>query len=81
MISQKITNVQKLLELLVDPQTITPPSRELIAHSARLLKDCAANVRDMETQVVPRRQRLNEEHLRSGKIRMLGIIPRDEAHL
>ena len=81
MISQKITNVQKLLELLADPATVSQPSRELIAHSARLLKDCADNVREMEEQVVPRRQRLNDEHLRSGKIRILGVIPRNEAFL
>jgi hypothetical protein len=81
MISHKITTVQKLLEVLADPSTVSPPPLALIRLAAKQLKDCAANVRDMEEQVIPRRQRLTDEHLASGKIRVLGIIPRNEAFL
>ena len=81
MISEKIASVSKLLTVLADPATLGVAPRQVLEMAARQLRDCAANVKQLEENVVPRRQRLGEEHLKSGKVVLLGIIPRNEALL
>lgn len=79
MLSHKLQRLKTFLDLAAHGQVT--PNRGALEAAYRMAVDCTEQARQMEERVIPRRQRLTDEHLASGKVRVLGIIPRNEAFL
>lgn len=77
MLSLKLMRLEKFLALAAAAQ-VSPPLAAVRA-ALRIATDCRHQAEHLEGQVIPRRQRLDDEHLRSGKVTLFPVIPRDGA--
>ena len=77
MLSHKLKCLEQFLQLAASGM-ISPPPAALKA-AARQATDCRNQAEQLELRVIPRRQRLEDHHLKDGKVTLLPIIPRDQA--
>lgn len=77
MLSHKMNSLVNLLSLAAHGQVM--PERAVLKVAHRVASDLQKQVAALEAAQVPRRQRLHDDHLASGKVVMLGIVPRNEA--
>lgn len=77
MLSLKLMQLEKLLAL-ASSNAVMPPAAAFKA-ALRVAIDCRRQAEHLEAQVIPRRQRLDDEHLMSGKVTLFPVIPRDGA--
>jgi hypothetical protein len=79
MLSNKLRSIMMSLELAADAKAT--PTRPFLQALYRQQKDALEEALRMEQQVIPRRQKLTAEDMKSGKVVCLPIYPRDEAVL
>jgi hypothetical protein len=76
MISQKMKQLTVLLEFAATGAISPSQATFRVAH--RVALDLQKQILALEQAQIPRRQRLHDDHLASGKVVMLGIVPRIE---
>lgn len=79
MLSHKLQSLEKLLELAATAQVM--PTQTVMRIALRNVRDCKLQALDLESRIIPRRQRLEEHHLADGKVAMFPIGAAPEAQL
>jgi hypothetical protein len=77
MLSDKLKSLATLLDLAA--HGTVQPDRAVMHVAHRVARDLVVQVAALEAAQIPRRQRLHDDHLASGKVVMLPIIARSEA--
>ncbi len=77
MLSHKLLSLEKLVELASTGEVM--PTRAVMKVALRNIRDCRAEAERLEQRVIPRRQRLQLEDLKSGKVAMFPVAARPEA--
>jgi hypothetical protein len=77
MLSQKMKSLVTLLDLAAHGQILPDSAVFKVAH--KVASDLQQQIVALEAAQIPRRQRLHDDHLASGKVVMLGVVARNEA--
>jgi hypothetical protein len=77
MLSEKVRRLHTFLDLAANGKVM--PNRTAFQVAARMAGDLSEQVKALEQAQIPRRQRLHDDHLASGKVVMMPIIPKNEA--
>jgi hypothetical protein len=77
MLSKDCRSLATFLSLACEGVVLPNPAALKVA--CRMAADLEQQALQLEAAQVPRRQRLNMEHLRTGNVVMLGVVPRIEA--